>query len=143
MTLTSQDIRFPTEAHMVVEKLYGWSVAMDIFHRLSTPLACNAQAAMLIIGPCLHQIMTQMADTPSIGMDLMCCIMFKLQQDYFAHLVELAKDCTVDPPTFKGIIKKVTTYRADSLCPLPVQWCALVDAPAPKGRTPCSAPLTP
>ena len=62
-------------------------------------------------------------------MDLVCHIMFDLQQDYFTHLTELTNNSAAPPPTFTGITQKVTSYRADSLSPLPMQWHALVDAP--------------
>ena len=133
LTLTSQDICFPTEAYIAVEKLYRWSVAVDVFHGLVTPLACNVQATVMVIGPCLHRIASQMADTPAIRMDLVCHIMFELQQDYFTHLVELANNSAADPPVFSGIMQKVTSYHANSLSPLPMQWCALVDAPTSQG----------
>ena len=63
-TLTYQDIRFLTKAYITVEKLCGWSVAVNMFHGVATPLAHNVQATVMVIGPCLHHIISQMADTP-------------------------------------------------------------------------------
>ena len=105
-TLTLQDICFPTKVHVAIEKLCGWSVAVDVFHGTTTPLARNVQNAVMVIRPCLHRIVSQMAGTPSIGMDLVCCITFELQQDYFTHLVELANNSGAAPP-FSKIKQKV------------------------------------
>ena len=129
-TLTSQDIHFPTKAYITVEKLYSWSMAINAFHGVATPLAHNVQATLMVIGPCLHRIVSQMADTPAVGMDLVCRIMFEVQQDYFTHLTKLANNSAAPPPTFTGIMQKVTSYHMDSLSPLLMQWHALVDAPA-------------
>ena len=142
-TLTSQDIWFPTKAYVAVEKLHGWSVMVDVFHGVATPLARNVQAAIMVIGPCLHWIVLQMANAPAIGMDLVCHIMFELQQDYFTYLTKLANNHAALPPTFTNVTQKVTSYRADSLSPLPMQWCTLVDAPTTQGHMPRASPSTP
>ena len=140
-TITSHDIRFPTDAYVAAEKLYGWSVVIDVFHGSAHAVSVSIREAVLSIVPCLHRMITQMADTPVLGMDLVCRVMYELQQDYFQYLNKLEQSAAAAiVPDFETIIQKVLTYRASSLSPLPAQWYTLVDAP--RHGTPASAPST-
>ena len=109
-----------------------WGV--DVFHGHATAIAQNVRTTVTIIVPCLHRLVAQMADTPAVGMDLVCRIMYELQQDYYQYLSLLANGGGGAAPTFAAIIQKVTTYRADSLSPLPNQWYTLIEAGAPTNR---------
>ena len=131
---TSSDVRFPTDAFVAGEKLYGWSIGVDVFHGTATAIAQNVRTAVTVIVPCLHRLVAQMADTPAVGMDLVCRIMYELQQDYFQYLSLLASGGGGGAPTFSHIVQKVITYRADSLSPLPNQWYTLIDAPGSRTR---------
>ena len=141
-TITSNDVRFPTEVYVAVEKLCGWSVAVDVFHGINHPVAVTICNAIRSIGPSLHRLVTQMGDNQSAGMDLVCCVMFDMQQDYFQYLNLAARvplGGVAPPPvapTFVGVQQRVATYRVDGLSPLPLSWYSLVSAPANPRGTP-------
>lgn len=136
-TLTSSDVRFPTEVHVAVEKLYGWSVAVDVFHGMNHAVAASIRGAVQDICPALHRLVSQMADTPGSGMELVCRVMYELQQDYFQYLSQTAAGHPAGVPDFLNVTQKVLTYRANSLSPLPSQWYTMLDSPtrATGGRT--------
>ena len=87
-------------------------------------------------------MMSTMGDTPSHGMDLICRVMYDMQQDYFQYARDLGSGRPVSVPQFEVLIQKVRSYRADSLSPLPRHWYTLVSAPSherysrPEGGTP-------
>jgi hypothetical protein len=131
--LTADDVRFPTQAFVAVEKLCGWSVVVDVFHGVGHAMAINIRTAVSSICPQLQRLAAQMGDTPGAGMELICRVMYDMQQDYFSYLSKVASGVAVTTPDFAKVIELVTTYRADSLSPLPVHWYLIVDCP--KGRT--------
>jgi hypothetical protein len=141
-SITSHDVRFPTDAYVAAEKLCGWSVVIDVFHGSAHAVSISVRNAVLAIVPCLHRVSTQMADTPALGMDLVCRVMCELQQDYFQCLTKLEQTAGPAPavPDFEHVIQKVLTCRANSLSPLPSQWHTLVDAPrsVPSASPPAS-----
>ena len=128
-TLTATDVRFATEPQVAAEKLYGWSILVDLFHGGTHDIANSVRTFVIFVGPILHQIFARCADTPAKGMDLVNRVLFEAQQDYFAYCTERANGGAPAVPTFASIQSKVTTYRADSLSPLPSSWYALINAP--------------
>ena len=132
--LTSSDVRFPTEPQVAAEKLYGWSVLIDVFHGATHPISVSVRNFVIAVGPALHRIRDQMGQTPAIGMDLVNRVLFEAQQEYFDYLNRLARSTAAARPgcpDFHLIQNKVETFRASSLSPLPVSWYSLVDAPSP------------
>ena len=135
-SITTTDIRFPTEAYVAAEKLCGWSIAIDIFHGVNHEISVSIRDAVANIGPCLHRIITQMGDNQSAGMDLICRIMYDMQQDYFQYINQLSRIPAGGPmaaprvPDFANLQQRVLTYRVDSLSPLPMGWYSLVTAPS-------------
>ena len=128
--LTSSDVRFPTNAQTAAEKLWAWSIMVDIFHGVSHEIAMSVRRFVIAVGPALHRIAEQSAENPAIGMDLVCRVLYEAQQDYFVYLAALAPSPVgVVCPTFNHIENKVLTYRAGSLAPLPASWYAMLDAP--------------
>jgi hypothetical protein len=115
---------------VAVEKLYGWSVVIDVFHGVRHPVAMAVSAAVRLIGPLLQRMAGHMGDTPGAGMELICRVMYDMQQDYFQYLGQVAANVpgTV-PPTFYNVINLVQTYRAESLAPLPAHWYQILDCP--------------
>jgi hypothetical protein len=137
-SLVAYDVRMPTEAYVAIEKLYGWSVVVDVFHGVRHPVATTIRSAVATIGPCLHRVASQMADAPRVGMELVCRVLFELQQEYFYYLRALAHDRTKAPPDFHRIITAVETFRVDSLSPLPAAWYAIY-GPVQESRTTTAA----
>ena len=85
--------------------------------------------------PKLNSLALQSGDTPGIGMDLVCRVMFEAQQEFLSYVNALA---SYNPagggpapvvPTYATILNKVETYCAQSLSPLPAPWYHLVNAP--------------
>ena len=75
-----------------------------------------------------------MGDTPAVGMDLVCRVMFEAQQEYFHYSRELAAGNAPACPTFANIENAVITYRVSSLSPLPSLWYQKLDAPTNSNR---------
>lgn len=132
--LTAIDSRFPTTPLTAVEKLYGWSVVVDVFHGKDHPVAISIRNAAHTLGPLMHRLHANRADTPAAAIELLCRVLYDMQQDYFAYLAQvIASDPAVGPavpvPTFAELISRVSTHRADALSPLPSHWYSLLDCP--------------
>jgi hypothetical protein len=69
-TLTSVDVRFPSEAYVAAEKLYAWSVVVDVFHGVNHPVVTAVRDAVMRLAPQLQRTATSKADTPGAGMHL-------------------------------------------------------------------------
>ena len=137
--LTATDVRFPTTPQVAAEKLYGWSVHLDIFHGPNHPVCVNVRDFVINVGPALHRVCEQMGSTEIVGMDLVNRILYEAQQEYFDYVTQISNGVHgLAAPTFSAIKTKVLTYRVNSLCPLPASWYTLVDTPA-RNRTRGSA----
>jgi hypothetical protein len=145
-SLSSTEPLFPSQAFVAAEKLYAWSVVVDVFHGTTHPIAMSIRQAVHDICPCLQRISFLMADEPGAGMELVCRIMFELQQEYFFWV---NKACTepVAPavPTFAHIVKAASTYRAAILAPMPVLWYSMLSCPrsTPSAREAVAPAVTP
>ena len=62
-------------------------------------------------------------------MDLVCRVLFNIQQDYFAFVSDTAGGRAPAVPTFDNLLKLVHSFRVDSLSALPAPWYNLIDAP--------------
>jgi hypothetical protein len=134
--LITSDVRFPSSPQVAAEKLYGWSILLDLFHGSIEPIAERVRNFTIQVGPALHRIHDQHLDNPAVGMDLVCRIMYEAQQEYFmwANAVATAMPgahAAVPLPNFTRLINAVLTYRTDSLSILPGSWYAMIDAGAP------------
>jgi hypothetical protein len=144
--LASTDPLFPVQAFVAAEKLYAWSVVVDVFHGINHPVAASVRNAVHLICPCLQRIATLTADTAGVGMELICRIMYELQQDYFSWVNKASTEpITPTAPTFERIVFAATTYRAATLAPLPNHWYAMLSSPgsvpvAPGAVAPAAPP---
>lgn len=134
--LLSDDVRFPTQAYIAIEKLYGWSLVVDVFHGVTHPVSVSIREAVVAIGPQLQRLSSFMGDTPAAGMELIHRVMFDMQQDYFSYLATVAAGGTVAAPTFAKVIDLVKTFRANCLSPLPANWYLLQRPGAPVATPP-------
>jgi hypothetical protein len=136
-TITSHDVRFPTQPFVAIEKLQGWSVVIDIFHGVAHPIAAAVRNAVLEITPWLMRLANDLLDTNAVGMEQLCRVMFDMQQDYFSYLAKCSNPLLANPPVpmFDNIIRLVTTSRTASLATLPTHWYLLVDCPKPHALT--------
>ena len=132
--LTCVDTRYPTAPHMAAEKLYGWSILVDVFHGPDTAIAKNVRAMVLQIAPRMHAVHAS-AGANAVGMDYCNRILYDVTQTYmeWAEATALCQDMAALPaaPTFKDLISQVRTNRFYSLSPLPMSWYTLLDNPAP------------
>jgi hypothetical protein len=143
--LIAGDVRFPTQPFVAVEKLYGWSIIVDVFHGVAHGISISLRAAVVALGPQLQRMAAQSGDDQGAGMELICRVIFDMQQDYFGWLSKTAAGIGWPIPTFQEVILKVTSYRADSLSTLPAHWYFLADCPRAHSikkltSTPASAP---
>ena len=131
-TISTNDALFPSDAYIAGEKLMGWSIVADVFFGVAHVLCVNIRNFVNAVAPQLHRLALQGSETPGVAMDLVCRVMFEAQQETFFYVNALATHGGGPAPvvpTFSHIINKVTTYRAQSLSPLPALWYHLVNAP--------------
>ena len=81
--LITSDVRFPGAPQVAAEKLYGWSLLVDLFHGGIQAISVSVRNFVIGVGPALHRVHDQHLDNPAMGMDLVCRIMFEAQQEYF------------------------------------------------------------
>ena len=62
-------------------------------------------------------------------MDLVCRVLFDIQQDYFAFVLDTAAGRAPATPTFENLSKLVHSFRVNSLSALPAPWYDMIDAP--------------
>ena len=134
-SLIANDVRFPTQPYVAVEKLCGWSVVIDLFHGVEHPVAVSTRDAVLTIAPLLQRLASDRLDAPAEGMELICRVLFDMQQDYFYYLGKVASGATAQTPTYEKVINLVQTHSAESLAPLPNSWYLLVDCPRSLSRS--------
>ena len=136
--LTSSDVRFPTLPHVAVEKLYGWSIFVDLFHGVGHPISVSIRNAVLAIGPLLPRLHSEYTENPAIGMDLICRVLYDMQQTYFQWL-RTRRDTdsiiVVPVPSFHEVIGKVQSFRTESLSRLPERWYSMMSAPRSEARS--------
>jgi hypothetical protein len=134
--LLTTDVRFPPDPQTAAEKLYGWSIFVDLFHGSITAIATRVRNFVIAAGPALHRLHSFNLDNPALGMDLVCRVLFDAQQDYFswankvAGAVNLAAANLVPLPNFERLEDLIVTQRAESLSPLPGPWYSLFGGPA-------------
>jgi hypothetical protein len=134
--LTSTDVQFPTTPQTAIEKLYAWSVFIDIFHGNSHPVATNVRNFVRAVRPGLHVIYSQAA-VPAPGMDRVNRVLYKAQQDYFRWASWTARENRAAhrpaAPTFDRITDAVLSFCVSSLSELPTQWYDLLEVPPGQG----------
>jgi hypothetical protein len=149
-TLTATDVRYPTTPQIATEKLYAWSIVVDLFHGVNHPVSISIRNFVLTVGPSLHAVYN-MEDTPAQGMDRVIRVLYEAQQDYarWATLVSREADPARRPPVpeFARIIDAVLTLRAESLSRPPASWKCYVqqDSPNPSrihSQQPTEAPAS-
>ena len=101
--LTSSDVRFPVNPQTGAEKLWGWSILVDIFHGVAHDISISVRRFVCNVGPALHRVAEQHADNPSIGMYHVCRVLYEAQQDYFCYASAAASGAGAVCPTFQHI----------------------------------------
>jgi hypothetical protein len=127
-TLLSDEVRFPTQPFVAVEKLYGWSVVIDVFHGPNHPIAVSVREAVQTLGPQLQRLHAHSGDTPAVGMELLCRVLYDMQQDYYYYLARVSMGPAA-VPDFSRVVDLARTYRVDGLSILPRSWYSLVGCP--------------
>ena len=142
--LLTSDVRFPSTGSQAAQKMYAWSVVIDIFHGHAHGIATSIRDMVLKVGPAMEAIATTSAENPAVGMDLCCRIMFDAQQDYFEWMQIIGSGGVCVIPSFGNLTSKVLSYRASSLSNLPAPWYLMIKAGAPqvRSRTEAQAPIS-
>ena len=133
--ITTSDVRFPTSPQTAAEKLYGWSVVVDLFHGVNHDISEAVRRFVLAVGPALHRLANTFEDGGPSGMDLVCRVLYEAQQECFAWVTRKGNTNRGDVPTFGSIQDKVLTYRAESLSTLPAAWYSMIDGPQSARRS--------
>ena len=138
-TLTTNNAKFPVTIQMAVEKLYAWSVAIDVFHGANHPVATSVRYFVIEIGPQLHRLAGQYAGAQApIGVELANRAIYEAQQDYFGWASRAAvRLAGIIPavPAFSRILNLVGSFRADALSTLPPSWYSMFEIYNPKAGT--------
>lgn len=135
--MTVTDVRMPTQPQIAAEKLYAFSVVVDLFHGETHPIANSVRAAVTAIAPALHAVCAH-AGAHKVGMDYCNRVLYEIQQDYFLWARTVARE--PDParrpvvPDFQKIANAVITFRVGSLSVLPQSWYALIETDAARSR---------
>jgi len=132
--LVSTDVRFPTSPQVAAEKLYGWSVVIDVFHGVDHDVSKAVRNFVIEVGPALHRAYEQYAATTALGLDIVNRILYEAQQEYFVYVIDLASGKTPACPTFSAVINAVRSFRFGSLSEYPSSWLSLLPASA-RGST--------
>ena len=120
--LTKTDLRFPTSARQAEEKLYGFSILVDIFHGVNHRISNAIRSYVRRVAPYMHTMANTTADNPAVTADLIGRVFFDLQQEYFGWLAEARNDAGHIVPSFQNQIKLITSYRASALPAMPTFW---------------------
>jgi hypothetical protein len=145
--LVSNDSKMPTTVRQMEEKLYGWSIMVDVFHGPTHRIARNVRNAVRQLGPELHGLMID-AGSEEIGLDRCIRVAFDLQQDYFMWCNAVSRENNSNDrtpaPDFAQTIAWVKSRRPTALSALPDSWAALLPRNArPASLTPLSAASRP
>ncbi|MGL5934110.1 MAG: hypothetical protein ACRCZI_00655, partial [Cetobacterium sp.] len=135
-TLSANRASFPSCAVVAAEKLYGWSIVLDVFHGVHHPMAISVRAAVCLLGPSLLRLERTMSNA-NLGMDVICRVMFDMQQDYMSWVRSTSNGIATAVPDFQRLINLVDTHRASCLAALPSSWYMQPGAPV---LTPPSPP---
>ena len=119
-SVMSADVKFPLTAHFAGKKLCGWSVVIDVFHGVAHDVATHVHNFVIAVVPHLHSVQCNLAESPGVGMDMVCRVLCKAEQEHFRWAGKVANGVAAAPPVnFSEILGKVQTHRVSSLCPLP------------------------
>ena len=135
--LVTTDVRFPSAPQIAAEKLYGWSILVNLFHGRNQAISTAVRAFVINVGPALHRVHDQHMENPAMGMDLVCRILFDAQQEYFTWVTTVALRGSafgVWVPDFSSLMNAVLTYRTSCLSPLPGSWYAMMESPPSDNR---------
>jgi hypothetical protein len=132
IAIIADDARFPTQPNHARDKLQGWSIVIDVVLGPNHAGARAVRTAIQDIGPHLENMAAQMGDTAGAGMELVCRVMFDIQQDFFIYLNALAQGEAPVAPTFSNVKGLVRSSRAACLAPLPAAWYTMVSCPRPR-----------
>ena len=57
--LATTDVRFPSAPQIAAEKLYGWSILVDLFHGPNQAISTAGCTFVINGGPALHRVHDQ------------------------------------------------------------------------------------
>ena len=120
--LITDQLKIPSTAQTMAEKLYAWSVAIDLFHGTTHPLSVSVRQAVCTIGPLLSRVAAMEGDNSALATDLVCRLSYELQQDYFMWGMGVSTSGHKTPPTFERIKNAVMSNRPDTMASLPPAW---------------------
>jgi hypothetical protein len=123
--LTTCKLGVPTMPYIAEQKLYAWVVIMRLFHGEAAPIVVNSQSMVAVVGPQMHAIVAQCGGSTRKGIELMCRVLYEVQQDYYMWLGQTANArnpaelAAIPTPTYSGLINAVLSQRVESLGGLP------------------------
>ena len=135
-SVITTDVLFPVTGHACSQKLYAWSIFVDVFHGINHPVAASIRTFVMDAGPQFYNIEAQYIDNKTVGIDLMARILFDAQQEYFSYGTQLANGGQPAVPNFRNLLDKILTMRVDSLSGLPQHWYDMYHPQVIKERTP-------
>jgi len=122
--LVRSDVRMPTDTQVAVDKLYGWSLVIDVFHGPNHPVAKTVRDCARELGPKMSRLRSTYSYSEEVCMNSIHRILYELQQDYFSYIRRLLVPNATPPtvPSFLRIMEAVSSGRVSSLSHVPDTW---------------------
>jgi hypothetical protein len=73
---------------------------VDVFHGVNHPISVSIRNAVQALGPRLQHLAATMGDDIQSGLELVCHIIYGMQQDYFLYMHHVGRGKACDVPTF-------------------------------------------
>lgn len=122
------DARVPQSLYHSVEKLYGFSIAVDTYFGNGHVLAVSVRQCVLDLGPAIMGLGSYY-DSPSEALKMALRIIFQVQQMVFRWLRcrrDTAPANAVAVPDFSGLVMDVGAYLLSGVPQLPQSWSHLI-----------------
>ena len=126
--LVTLDLAFAGSVQVGTEKLYGWSVYIDVFHGVNHDIAAAVRNSVMITAPLLSSLWDHYGDD-AVARDYLNRVLYEYQAEYFKWVRLAATNPNEPVPTFAEIEDRLSTQRYDGLNSLPASWYLKMGAP--------------
>ena len=93
---------------------------INIFHGVGHDVSNRVRNFVIAVAPHIHLVQCNLAESPSVGMDMVCRVLCEAQQEHFRWANKVANGVVgAAPVNFTDVLGKVQTHCVSSLCPLP------------------------
>ena len=122
------DARLPTMLHHLVEKVYGYSLVLDLYLGATHGLASAIRINALNLGPALMALATYHG-APSTALRMGIRVVFQVQQHtfrWFRNRRATPHGTAVPVPDYAGLVSDVGSFLLSGVPELPYGWNSLI-----------------